>query len=203
MSSVAPSPRLGWRLLPGVLAAAASVVAASLLLAAIGDRPTVVSAGRPAPAPAVAVPVVTTPWRTVAFSVGTGGSLSKPERARLAAQKPRARRVALEIGHGVTLGSPERLTALRGLLTPAAARSVRDAAPGLPNDATDVVVLRRSIRMGLQAPRFDTAVAHVEVKAKALVKQRRVRWVDGVTLWLAREDNKWKAIAFDIKREPR
>lgn len=204
MSTVAPPPRLGWRLLPAIVAAAAAVIAASLLIAALREHPSVVSLGRAVSQQGRPQPVVTAaPWRVAGFSVGAGASLSKKEKARLEVQKPRARRVARDIAHGVTLATPGRLAKIRGLLTPAAARSIRRAAPGLPKKATAVEAVARSGQIGLQAPRFNTAVARLQVKVKAVVDRRAVRWKDSVTLWLARDNNVWKAIAFDIERKPR
>lgn len=147
--------------------------------------------------------VTTTPWRIAGFSVGAGERLSRKDRARLETQKPRARRVAREIAHAVTLGAPEQIGKIRDLLTPAAARSIAKAAPGVPERATGIASTERSGQIGLQAPRFNTAVARLQVKAKAIVGERPVRWKDTVTLWLMRKDNAWKAIAFDIERKPR
>ena len=203
MSIVAPSPRLGWRLLPGVVAAALAVVVAALLMAALREHPPAAALQREAQTPPAVPRVVAAPWRVAGFSVGAGLELSKKDKARFETQKPRARRVARAIAHSLTLGSPATVDKIDGFLTAAVARSIRRSAPGVPKNATDVTAVDRWGQIGLQAPRFNTAVANLRVKARAVVKERTVRWEDRVTLWLTRDNNAWKAIAFEIDRNPR
>ncbi|HWC15313.1 MAG TPA: hypothetical protein VG929_12090 [Actinomycetota bacterium] len=206
MSVVAPSPRLGWRLLPAVVAAAAAVVAASLAIAAVRDHPAATAVRRAVAGRPVTAAVVAKPWRIATFSVGATvvpERLSRPARRRLEAQKPRVRRVARAVAHAVTLAPPDGPAGVGRFLTAAAARSFARTAPGLPKNARDVTAFDRFGRIGLQAPRFDTAVAHLHVKTRALVGERRARWNDTVTLWLTRRERAWKVIAFDIDRRPR
>lgn len=206
MSLAAPTPRLGWRLLPAVVVAAAAAVAASLAIGAVRDHPAATAVRRAVAGRPVAEPVVAEPWRIATFSVGATvmpERLSRPARQRLEAQKPRVRRVARAVAHKVTLASTDRPGSVRRFLTPAATRSFARTAPGLPKKATDVSAFDRFGRIGLQAPRFDTAVAHLNVKTRALIGERRARWNDTVTLWLTRRGQVWKVIAFDIDRRPR
>lgn len=200
MSTVAPSPRLGWRLLPAVLAAAAAVIAGSVLIATLRDHPTLLTRGevtQPAPPPITAAP-----WKTEMYAVGASGGLSKAERKSFDRQRTQLRPVVRNVAGAIGLETGRLKPWLRALMTPAAARALAEIKHGIPADASEVEITRRKARVGLQAPGFGTAAARVEIETKALLKDKSVGWRDSIVLWLERADGDWRVIAFDLDRKP-
>ena len=197
MSTIAPVPRLGWRLLPAVLTAAATAIAAGIVIGALRDRPAAVI-GRLDPP--VAAAVASAPWKIDVFPVGNDRPLRRSDRQRLRIQKARVGHVAGELADLMTL-EPHRVpTDARALLTKPAAKAIRRALSALPEGATNVAATKRVGEIGVQSPRFNAAAARMEIKMRAHVDQRTVRWTQHMTLWLERNEKAWRVLAFDIKR---
>lgn len=201
MSSIAPSTRLGWRLLPAVIAAAVAVIAASILIAALRENPIVTvrepSAAEAATGADVAEAAV---WRTDAYPVGASGKLSKKESARFKHQKDRVRATVRDLADAIVLDPGRLPKAAARVMTNASAAALLKQVPGTPKGAEGVTALKRTGRIGIQAPRFSAAAAEIHVVLQATVGERLVRWRDDYRFWLQRADGAWRVIAFDFDR---
>lgn len=202
MSTAAPSSRLGWRLLPGVLAASVAVVAASLLLAALRDNPVEALRLGPQPVPAVPAAEAGAPWDIATRPIGMHGKLDKAQKARFEAQRGRVAALIEDLVDASVL-EPARLpAAVRGAMTQSAAAAFRKAVPAIPSQATNVEAARRSARVGIQAPAFRSAAARIKVTMRATIDGRPTTWRNDITLWMQREATTWKVLAFDLARVP-
>lgn len=186
-----------------MLTAAAAVVAASMILSALWANPVAVLTVGGAAAPIAPAVEATTPWDTAITPVGTHRSLDKAQRARFEAQRPKLRAtveglVDASILEPSTLGGIARTS-----MTASAAKAFRDAAPLVPQKATAVEVVRRTGSIGMQAPVFKAAAARMKVTMRGIVSDRTVKWRTNLTLWLERDDNAWRVLAFDLERVPR
>jgi len=204
LSSIAPSTRLGWRLLPAVVATAVAVIAASLLIGTLRDRPTFAAVGPLAPDTAIR-PEVTeaAAWRTDSFRVGNGRKLSKKEMVRFKTQKDRVRTTVRNLADAIVVDPAHLPTAARQVMTKASASALVQQAPRVPKKAEAITVIKRGGRIGIQAPRFGAAVAQLHVVMRATVNDRPVEWRDDYRFWLERADGKWRVIAFDLDRVQR
>ena len=204
MSSIAPSTRLGWRLLPAVVAAAAAVIAASLLIAALRENPIVqVRKGTTSEAAIGADVAEAAVWRTDAYPVGARGKLTKKESARFKHQKDRVRATVRDIADAIVVHPGRLPRAANRVMTNASAASLLKQAPGLPKGAEGVTAIKRTGRIGIQAPRFSAAAAEIRVVMQATVGERLVTWRDDYRFWLQRSKGKWRVIAFDLDRAQR
>lgn len=203
MSTAAPSSRLGWRILPAVLTAAAAVVAASMILSALLANPVAVLTVGGGAAPVAPAVEATIPWKTVTTPVSMHRPLDKTQRARFEAQRQKLRATVQDLVDASIL-EPSTLGAVaRTSMTASAATAFRKAAPLVPQKATEVEVVRRTGSIGVQAPEFKAAAARMKVTMRGLVSGRPVKWRNNMTLWLERDDNKWRVLAFDLERVPR
>lgn len=205
MSSIAPSTRLGWRLLPAVIAMTAAVIAASLLIGALRANPIVVAQGSGrsdagAPGASVADAAV---WRTDSYPVGASGKLSKVEAARFRHQKDRVRATVRDLADAIALDPGRLPRAARRLMTRTSGAALLKEAPGIPKRAEEVVALERRGRVGIQAPRFGAAAAELQIVMQATIDDRMVKWRDSFRFWLQRADGVWRVIAFDLERVQR
>ena len=201
MSSIAPSARAGWRLLPAVIAVATAVIAASLLIAVIRSHPLVAATGAEPGAlgPDVAAAAV---WRTDSFPVGASGKLTKTESARFLNQKDRVRATVRDLSDALVV-DPARLRRAAGRVMSAPARtSLLELAPTLPKGAEAITVMKRTGRIGIQAPAFAAAAARMKIVMNATIDGRTVSWRDDFTFWLHRSQGSWQVIAFDVDRTP-
>jgi len=197
VSTAAPISRLGWRLLPAVVAGAAMVIAASVAIQALRSHPGLVSVGTdPAPVAAVAGQ----PWEMTVFPVGTRGGLSKPQRARFKAQRTHVTKVVRKV-FGVLTGSPGFEVTVKEHFSRDAALSLMRTKAGLPEDTTRVDIRRRKASIGIQGSPPRTAAARVKVRAIAEVGGREIAWSDRATLWMEKTKRGWVVIAFDLKRD--
>lgn len=202
MSTTAPPSRLGWRILPAVLTAVAAVIAASLMIAALRDNPvTVFSLGGIDVPPPVAA--VGPPWATAAFPVGMHRALDRNQRARFEIQRARVRTVTHDLIDALMLDPSSITAASRASMTSSAAKAIRRAIPLVPARATGVEAIRRVGRIGIQAPAFKAAAAEMKITLRAIVDGRPVKWRDNVTLWMERDGQMWRVLAFDLDRAPR
>jgi hypothetical protein len=185
-------------LLPAVIAAAVAVIAASLLIGALRDHPIL---HRSESGPAVGADVATAAlWHTDSFPVGASGHLSKKERVRFDVQKERVRVTVRDLSDALALDPGRMPDAVERLVTKAAAPALLKAAPSMPKDATEITAIKRTGRIGLQAPRFAAAAAEVNVIMQASFEGRIVKWRNHFDLWLERADGEWRVIAFDLDR---
>lgn len=203
MSSIAPSARLGWRLLPGVIAAAVAIVGAGLMIQALRAHPIVV-AGPGQPASAANTVADGVPWRTDARPVGAGRKLTKTERARFGVQKDRVRKTVRDLADAIAMHPTSNLSqSARRLMTGAAAGSLLKQVPAMPKGAEAVAIVERAGRIGVQSPRFAAAVAQLHVVTRATINDRVIKWRDDYRFWLQRDNKKWRVISFELDRAQR
>lgn len=198
MSSVAPSARVGWRLLPAVIAAAAAVIGASLLISALRSHPIDLShgSGQAVGADVAAAAV----WHTDAFPVGASGELTKLQSARFVHQKDRVRATVRDLSDALVV-DPSRLErAASRVMAPAAKASLLKLAPRVPKGAEDITAMKRTGRIGIQAPMFASAATRTKIVMQAMIDGRVVSWRDDFTFWLQRSKGEWRVVAFDIDR---
>lgn len=201
MSSVAPSARVGWRLLPAVIAAAAAVIGASLLISALRSHPIVVSHGPGGQAVGADVAAAAV-WHTDAFPVGASGELTKLQGARFMHQKDRVRATVRDLSDALVV-DPSRLErAASRVMTAAAKASLLKLAPRVPKGAEDITAMKRTGRIGIQAPMFASAATRTKIVMQATIDGRVVSWRDDFTFWLQRSKGEWRVVAFDIDRTP-
>jgi hypothetical protein len=187
-----------------VIAAAAAVIAASLVISALRAHPIVVTEGADpsdsVPGAAVAEAAV---WKTDAYPVGASGKLTKAEAARFKHQKDRVRATVRDLADAIAIDPGRLPRAARRVMTAASAAALLREAPGMPKGAEDITALQREGRIGIQAPRFGAAAAELQVVMQATVGDRVVKWRDDFTFWLSRSDGTWRVIAFDLERVQR
>lgn len=197
MSTAAPGSRLGWRLLPAVIAGAAMVVAASIVIQALRAHPIVISR-RDAPAAAVAE-IDATRWDMRVFPVGTHGGLSKPQRKRFEAQRVKVAKIVRKV-FGALAGEPGLDAIVSKHFTPAAAKALVRTKAALPRGTTKVELGRRSASIGIQGTPPRAAAARVKVSGRAEIEGRSYKWSDRATFWMRRGKSGWRVIAFDLRR---
>ncbi|MGH2756483.1 MAG: hypothetical protein ACRDI3_01700 [Actinomycetota bacterium] len=202
MSTAAPSSRLGWRLLPAVIAGAVMVIVASVTIDALRSNPGVIPIpGAAGGAPVVRAASIDAPaWDMRVFPVGTRGGLSKIQRRHFEAQRPAVAKIVRKV-FGAMAGERglDEIVALH--FTKDAARALARSDVAVPANATRVVIRRRKASIGIQGTPPNTAAAEVTLSAKAEIGSRVVRWSDRATLWLERSKRGWRVIAFDLVRD--
>ena len=199
MSIIAPRPTLGWKLLPAVLAAAASVSVAGLALEHLTRGPE----AQPVVPDHLALPDLShAPWQTDIFPVGAPGPLTAPQRKGFGAVRESLRPVVRNLADAVVFSQGELKPWVERLLTPEAMKALEKARLQMPDGVTEIEALSRRARIGIQAPSFETAAARVRIEAQGTVGRRVISWRDTLTLWFERgTKGSWRVIAFDLARE--
>ena len=188
MSTAAPTTRLGWRLLPAVLAGAVAVVAASVTIEALRDHSGVITRGG-----GDALPVITAllpSWEMKVFPVGHRSSLTKAQRARFDSQRFELTKLVRRVSDAWLLNR-SRPEMIERHFSEVARRAAEKVNLTLKEGAT---ILERRARIGLEGG--------VPTSAAAQIKIRGDSWTDRVTLWIRRHDDGWRVVAFDVKRDP-
>lgn len=197
MSTAAPMSRLGWRLLPAVIAGAAMVIAASVTIDALRNHPGLVSS---ADGPTRVATIDAVPWDMKVFPVGSKAGLTKIQRRRFEAQRSHVTKVVRKV-FGVLAGEPGLDAIVDKHFTSDAAKALSRTKVAVPTDATSVVIQRRKSSIGIQGTPPRTAAARVIVSATAEIGGRSVSWTDRATLWMERSKRGWLIIAFDLERD--
>lgn len=185
MSITAPSLNLGWRLLPAVLAAAIAIVGASFGIAALRDEAPGSGNGTGG---VVAAEVVA--WDLKVFPVGTGGGLTRAQRARFESQRGEVTKIVRRVFDAWVLGLDNGM--IKKHFISAAINDAQKVDVTPPKDAFEI--LARTARIGIEGGVPRTAAADVTVKGDG--------WKARYTLWMERSEQGWKVVAFDIDRRP-
>jgi hypothetical protein len=186
-----------------VAAATALGVLVVLAIVARGDQE-----ARPAPRPTPAEEpspsrIVQAQWRIEVRAAGATRAMSKRDRRRLRAQRPRTAKLVRSLYEALYLRPGARSAAIDAAFSPVAGRSFRRLdAIGMPERATRVKTLVRSARVSIEAPRARRAVAAVRVRARGRVGARTVRLFHRATLWLERSGARWRVVAYDVEQAP-
>lgn len=199
MSSIAPRRTLGWKLLPAVLAIAASVSVAGLALEHVTRGPL----AEPVAPDQLAVPDLShAPWQTDLFPVGAAGPLTAPQRKRFEGVRESLRPVVRNIADAVVFSQGELKPWVARLLAPDAMKALGRARLHMPEGVSEIEALSRRARIGIQAPAFEAAAARIRIEAQGTSGRRVISWRDTLTLWFERGDHRsWRVIAFDLSRE--
>ena len=188
MSIVAPTTRLGWRLLPAVVAGAVAVVAASITIAALRDHSGIIARGGNGEVP---VAIGTLPrWDMKVYPVGTGGGLTKAQRARFDAQRFEVTKLVRRVFDAWLLNK-SRSEMIATHFSEEARRAAEKLDPTLKDGAT---ILERGARIGLEGGVPTSAAAQIRIKGDS--------WMDRATLWIRKHGETWRVVAFDLDRRP-
>ncbi len=188
MSTAAPTTRLGWRLLPAIVAGALAVVAASITIEALRDHSGEVTRGGNHALP-VAVAALPT-WDMKVFPVGTGGGLTKAQRARFDTQRFELTKVVRRVFDAWLLNR-SRPEMLKRHFSDTALRAAEKMDLALKEEAT---IVARKARIGVEGGVPTSAAAEIKIEGDS--------WVDRATLWIRKHHDGWRVIAFDLKRIP-
>lgn len=188
MSTVAPAGRLGWRLLPAVVAGAVAVTAASITIAALKDRSNVIARGDGGAVPVVGVALPS--WDMRVFPVGTGGGLTDAQRARFDSQRFEVTKLVRRVFDAWLLDRA-RDEMIQRHFSEAAQRAAAKLNLRLKEGA---VILARDARIGLEGGVPTSAAAEIKITGDS--------WIDRATLWIRKHDDGWRVVAFDIDRVP-
>ncbi len=186
-----PVARLGWRVLPAVVAACAAMVAASFVIALVksqSDARSMIAPPRVPPAIAAAAPA----WEMRVFPVGASKGLTRPQRARFEAQRPEVTKVVRRVFDAWLLGEAPEVTIARHFAPPAAAEAAK---LDLLIDAPDATIEARRARIGIEGGVPRNAAASIVIRGS--------NWIDRATLWMHRGAHGWKVIAFEVDRKRR
>lgn len=182
-----------------------SGVAIALFLSGRGDRdvapvprPTAVSGAEAPPR------IKQAPWRIGKFPAGSVAAMTRTDRRRLRAQRPKVAALIRSLYDAMFLEPHSLKETIKGRFTRPAARSLAASRRvGLPGDATAVETLARTARIGIEATGARRAVASVRVSAVGSVGRRRFHVVHRSTLWLVRSRARWEVIAYQVEQGPR
>lgn len=141
-------------------------------------------------------------WKVDYTSARRYGKLSKAQQARYAAQREKATVLVQDLYDGIFL-EPARLPGIvKGSFTTDASRSFEAKGLGFPNGAQEVKTTKRTVNLALDATTASTAIGRVTVAAKANLDNKVVRVEHESTLWMERNENGWRVIAFDVRQNP-
>ena len=143
------------------------------------------------------------PWKIQFTARGRTGKMSKDVEARYDTQKARAGVVIQGLYDAIFLEPSQLDDFVKRTFTEDAARSIDTRNLGLPPAATEVTTTTRTAQVGLDVETADVAVARVRVVATAGLEDRDVKVEHESTLWLERNDNTWRVIAFDLTQGPK
>jgi hypothetical protein len=186
-------------LIPGV------AITVAVLLIGLGF--VVFSSGRPASKRGDGSPDATSParphikqarWKFKVERAGTKGRLSKRERARIAAQRPKVTGTLKSAYDAIFL---DRGSA-NGSFVGAARSAFKRSHSGLPRGATRIKTTRRTARVAIDARTARRAAAVVTVVARAQRRGRTFKLLHRSHLWLERGPRGWKIIAFELDQMP-
>lgn len=188
----------------GLVAAATGLVVLGALV--LGARDSQDTAPAPPPSPVEKPsppPIEQASWRIEVRPAGATGAMSKSERRRLRAQRPRAAELVRSVYEALFLRPQARRGAIDARFAPVARRSFRRLdGVGMPDGVVRVKTIVRAARIAIEAPRARHAVAAVRVRARGRAGPRTVRVFHRSTLWLERSGRRWRVMAYNVEQTP-
>ncbi len=191
-----PRPTTGKRLLIGAIVA---VIVGAGALAFVwplgeGDAPRRIS---------IAAPGVRQPrWRITTEPAGVIHSVHRDDRRRIQRQAraltPRIRRLF----NAIFLYPNQVAQVVNRFFSEEAEVSLKRSKAGLPRRVSDIKIMRRTARIGVDVSGATRAAAKVRVIAKGLLNGERFAVRQDADLWLARKARRWKVIGFQIDQAP-
>ena len=198
MSIVAPTQRRLW--VPALAGVAFATISIAMLWALTGADRTSVSSSD---SPQVAAPAADQARWRIKTSAARSAPITKTQRELIARRKPELLATVRNIYNTLFLTPSAKPTIVKEYFAPVAASSFRADRTGIPNDATDVRITRRIARIGIEAQGVNRAAALVDVEARATRGGRVTKLSHRARLWLQREADGWKVIAYDVSQRPR
>jgi hypothetical protein len=183
----------------------AAVIGVAVLLASFG---TACTEAPDRSAPRAQIPEVSTPnikqaaWRIKAKPIGSVGKVTRADKKRLKAQRPRLTGLVKDVYNSLFLFPSRTKNTLRKHFTRRAARKVQLSKTGISPRAEEVRTWSRQARIGIQPNTARVAAAEVYVRAKGRIGDKIFRLVHRATLWLHRSNRSWKVVGFEIDQGP-
>lgn len=141
-------------------------------------------------------------WKIDVTGRGRIGRLSKFQRSRYRRFQGGAVSLVRDV-YGTIFLEPGRLDdLLRSSFSGDAAAALDARKLGFPNGATNVKILDRRAEIGIDMRTAGYAVAEVEIRAQATLSEKTERLGQESKLWLARRDDRWRVVAFDVSQDP-
>ena len=155
------------------------------------------------PGATVAAPGIEQPaWDMRTFPAGTVGKPTKAQVDAVAAESDSVQGMVRDVYDALWLKPGTLDQVMAGSFEPAAAKAIKAARVGLPQGAADVQIVKRKASIGIDATGAKTAAARVIVVAQGESKKGSWKMHHAANLWLQRQGNAWKVIAFDYKQGP-
>lgn len=183
----------------------AAVIGVAVLLASFGTACTEASDRS---APRAQIPEVSTPtikqaaWRIKAKRIGSVGKVTRADKKRLKAQRPRLKGLIKDVYDSLFLFPSRKKMSLRRHFTHPAARRVLATKAGISPRAERVRTWSRRAIIGVQPNNAAVAVAEVYVRATGKIGDKIFRLVHRATLWLQRSRGAWKVVGFEVDQGP-
>jgi hypothetical protein len=183
----------------------AAVIGAAVLVASFG------SACTEAPDrsdPGAQIPEVSAPnikqaaWRIKAKQIGSVGKVTRADKKRLRAQRPRLKGLIKDVYDSLFLFPSRKRISLREHFTRRAARKVLATKAGISPRAERVRTWSRRATIGVQPNNAAVAAAQVYIRATGKVDNKIFRLVHRATLWLQRARGAWKVVGFEVNQGP-
>jgi hypothetical protein len=180
-------------------------VAAAVLLASLGPACTEPPSEE---SPGAQIPEVSTakikqaPWRIRTQPVGSVAKVTRADKQRLKAQRPRLTTLVKDVYDSLFLFPSRKKAVLRKHFVRRAARRVLSSNAGISPRAERVRTWSRRANIGIQPNHAAAAAVKVYVHATGMVGRRVFRLVHRATLWLQRSKRGWKVVGFEVDQAP-
>ncbi|MGH2734890.1 MAG: hypothetical protein ACRDKZ_04870 [Actinomycetota bacterium] len=202
MSITASSDRrLSWPVVAG--AAVALLLAAAGVAALSDDRGGPGSSRAPGAAPPYgsAQRIKQADWKVDYKPVGLG-KLTKKQRKRMSAQRPRLVKLVKDV-YGAMFLAPETLgKQVNASFIRPAAKTLRRTKAGLPKGAEQVRITRRWARLAIDRASPTRATARVRVVAKGSARRGRFAIEHVASLYMLRPAKSWRVVGFEVDQGP-
>lgn len=183
----------------------AAVIGAAVLVASFG---TACTEAPDRSDPRAQIPEVSPPsikqaaWRIKAKQIGSVGKVTRADKKRLRAQRPRLNGLIKDVYDSLFLSPSRKRISLRKHFTHEAARKVLATKAGISPRAERVRTWSRRATIGVQPNNGTVAAAQVYVHATGKVGNKIFRLVHKATLWLQRSRGTWKVVGFEVNQGP-
>ncbi|MGH2787504.1 MAG: hypothetical protein ACRDJV_06290 [Actinomycetota bacterium] len=182
----------------------ARIIAAAVLVGLLGVSCTEVTAVRPR----AQIPEVSTrdidqaPWRIKIKPTGTVAKVTRADRKRFGAQRPRLANLVRDVYDALFLFPSRQKKVIHKHFARHAAREVMSSKVGVPGRADLVQTRKRVASIGLQPNGAHVAAARVVVRVKGRIGARVFRLAHRGTLWVERSKRVWKVVGFEVSQTP-
>lgn len=195
MSSMMRTEERAW--LPIAIGAAALLAAVIALgvVKTISDRPAGTRVVDRAPAAVIGSdgePLSQADWKVSVYPAGVGKP-GKDHKARVTKQRDDLKKLVRSISDSLLLEGD--VGELKGAFTPAVSQRLSRSRLGLPKGMTEVQTIRRSAKIGVDENAAHAA-ARITVAYTGDMEGRRIKMLHKLDLWLQRNSNGWRVIAF-------